>query len=206
LLNQDRSAPAIRREKRHENKPAEESCNRLSARKHCVCSVYFALQRAAGQLAQSHNFQRSSKNTQHLPRFEPLLSQLTSLVSCERARQSVGPRRPIANPILHRVCFQSTRSQTCVSTLNEMVARNWKIFCHRGRVDQGQRLNICERGQSWLFKLEMRSPISDIAAKYNACRGPGGKTRRQNQAVNRTSPVIKRHIHYSEPANSDSAR
>jgi len=72
-------------------------------------------------------------------------NQLTSLVTYERARQFAGPRRPIANPIDNRFCFQPTRSQTCVSTLNEMVAPNWKIFCHRGRVDQGQRLNICER-------------------------------------------------------------
>jgi len=132
----------------------------LSAHKHSVCSVYFAVQRAAGQLAQSHNFQRSSKNTQHLPRFEPLLSQLTSLVTCGRARQSVGPRRPIANPIDNRFCFQSTRSQTCVSTLNQMVARNWKICCHRGRVDQGQRLNICFRtwsdGSIRLLLTELR--------------------------------------------------
>jgi len=110
------------------------------------------------------------------------MSQLTSLVSCERARQLAGPRRPIANPILHRFCFQSTRSQTCVSTLLQLVARNWKIFCHHGRVDQGQRLNICERGQERLLRSVKALPSAHQYQQRDAIE-TSDKNRQQSKSA-----------------------
>jgi len=110
--------------------------------KNRFCGVYFAVQRAAGQLAQSHNFQRSNKNTRncHGSNHFCLNSQALLLVSGPGSLLGRGDRSQTR--LIIGSAFNQLAAKLCVSTLNEMVARNWKIFCHRGCFDQGQRLNI----------------------------------------------------------------